>query len=138
MKRRTFIPLGMAALAGCQQSTSFDPLQTIRHRFQPVIVNLILRGSPSHCLERIEDMDHAGLAIRAVIEVNPEALKIAEGEGRKGTLGTANFGKGQHRHGGCNANHCGSLVLLGSASDASVVQSCGKLGWCCWAKTKPQ
>ena len=138
MKRRTFIPLGMAALAGCQQSTSFDPFADYsslasacdRGELDPARIT-------SHCLERIEDMDHAGLAIRAVIEVNPEALKIAEG-GRKGTLGGLPIlVKDNIDTADAMQTTAGSLALLGSkpARDAFIIQRLRQAGMVLLGKT---
>ncbi|MCB1211928.1 MAG: hypothetical protein KDK97_21585 [Verrucomicrobiales bacterium] len=86
MKRRTFIPLSIAAVAGCRRSASITD-------WHPAMNYEALAKAGDaveitwHCLGRIDTMDRVGLGIRAVIEVNPDAERIAAECVAKGAAG---------------------------------------------------
>lgn len=94
MKRRQFthctVGATLAALSGCQQRTTI-PLRdyaTLAEQSQMLAGGEISSTAlVAQSLQRIAQRDHAGLGIRAVIEINPEAHAAAAQMDKEGSRG---------------------------------------------------
>ncbi|MFZ4595037.1 MAG: amidase family protein, partial [Verrucomicrobiaceae bacterium] len=153
MKRRQFthctVGASLAVLSGCQQR-KIIPLRdyaTLAEQSQ-----MLARGEISstalvaQSLQRIAQHDHAGLGIRAVIEINPEAHAVAaqiDKEGSRGPMhGLPVLVKDNIDTADAMHTSAGSLAMLDTKPhrDAFIIQRlrqagmftgkpCGKCQW---------
>ena len=95
-------------------------------------------------LKRIEQIDKAGPGLHAVIEVNPDALAIADQMDKERKAGTVRgpmhgipvLVKDNIDTGDKMMTTAGSLALVGQRRHRmrSLLRSCGRRERCCWVK----
>ena len=140
MKRRTFIPLSIAAATGCRRSSSTSqwPIEMTYEAMAKMgdAVQITRR-----CLGRIDALDRVGLGIQAVIEVNPDAMRIATECKAKEMSGPAHglpiLVKDNIDTADAMLTTAGSLALAGSKPmrDAFVVKRIREAGMVLLGKT---
>jgi amidase len=148
MKRRQFthctVGASLAALSGCQQRKMIPvrDYATLAEQSQ-----MVARGEISstalvaQSLQRIAQHDHAGLGIRAVIEINPEAHAVAaqiDKEGSRGPMhGLPVLVKDNIDTADAMHTSAGSLAMLDTKPhrDAFIIQRLRQAGMLLLGKT---